>query len=196
MVVAMSISRPIATALAAAGLAGVLVFGLSACSPEPAPKPSPTPSASAEPIFASDEEALAAAVKAYEAYAEVSDAITADGGDRPERIDPFVTPEFAKAAHDEFAAFEAAGVSSKGAISIDTVSLVQHSERDEVAKVSIYLCRDVSETALLGPDSQDITPTDRQERVPSKADFVSSETGSPELRVDGIEKWSGDNFCS
>lgn len=191
----MSISRPIATALAAAGLAGVLVFGLSACSPEPGPKPSPTPSASAEPIFASDEEALAAAVKAYEAYSFASAEVAEEGGTHPERIDEFVSEEFAATVHDEMEALSAGGGHLKGRLSFDTVSLVERNEGDGVATVSIYLCRDVSEVRAISSEGNDVTPGDRQERVASQAFFVSGPGQPTVLVVDGVDKWSGTDFC-
>ena len=60
--------------VAASAAAGVLVaLLLGGCTGTPAPTASPTPSASAaEPVFASDEEALAAAVEAYEKYRAAS----------------------------------------------------------------------------------------------------------------------------
>ncbi|MDF0512427.1 hypothetical protein PX701_02215 [Agromyces sp. H3Y2-19a] len=191
----MSISRPIATALAAAGLAGVLVFGLSACSPGPGPKPSPTPTASAEPIFASDEEALAAAVKAYEAYDKVSDSIINDGGADPERIDAVVTARYAPQLRDEFVAIAEAGLRSSGVATVDSVSLVSNAERDGLATVSIYFCRDLSDARVLDKTGADVTPEGREERVPSQGFFVSDAPGSQTLLVDEVTRWSGENFC-
>ena len=86
----MPISRPkrraprrLGAALAAAG---ALALVLTGCVGSPAPTPSPTPTEAA-PIFASDEEALAAAVKAYELYTRsVASQVTDDGGVEPERV--------------------------------------------------------------------------------------------------------------
>ena len=66
--------RPIAVLAAAFVLAA-----LSGCV-QTTEKPTPTPTAAATPAFASDEEALAAAEKAYAAYLAVLDDVTADGG--------------------------------------------------------------------------------------------------------------------
>ena len=57
------------------GSAGVLALALSGCAGAPTPTPTPPSSASAAPIFASDEEALAAAEAAYERYRATSVAI-------------------------------------------------------------------------------------------------------------------------
>ncbi len=51
----------------------------------------PTPTST--PIFASEEEALAAAEEAYAAYLEMSNLISSEGGVEPERIAPFVTAD-------------------------------------------------------------------------------------------------------
>ncbi len=80
--------RRLGAALAAVG---ALALVLTGCVGSPAPTQSPTPTEAA-PIFASDEEALAAAVEAYEALSQQRRTkITDDGGAEPERIDPFVT---------------------------------------------------------------------------------------------------------
>ena len=59
-------------------LAWVLALVVAGCAATPSPTAAPTPSAdAADPIFASDEEALAAAVEAYERYRAVSQQIAA-----------------------------------------------------------------------------------------------------------------------
>ena len=64
---------------------GLLALVLAGCAPDvPAIQVPPTPTVT--PLFASDEEALAAAEEAYAAYLAMSDEITSDGGERPERI--------------------------------------------------------------------------------------------------------------
>ena len=71
------------------GVATTLALGLAlaACSTGGTPLP-PAPSPSVTPVFASDEEALAAAKDAYTAYLKVSDQILVDGGANPDRIAP------------------------------------------------------------------------------------------------------------
>lgn len=192
----MSISRPIATALAAAGLAGVLVFGLSACSPEPAPKPSPTPSASAEPIFASDEEALAAAVKAYEAYLAKVDALTADGGEDAESIREYVTASYADELIESLNALHESGNHTSGRSLVDRTSLVKANETGGFAKVSMYACLDVSGIRVLSEEGKDVTPSDRPERRPLQVDFESDPNDASRLLPSGTETWPGDDFCN
>ncbi len=78
-------SRRLGAALAAAG---ALALVLTGCVGGATPTSSPTPTEAA-PIFASDEEALAAAVSAYELYLMASAEDHKDGGRAsPERIEP------------------------------------------------------------------------------------------------------------
>src|SRR5215207_3793459 len=80
-------------ALAAGGVLALVLVGCMGA-PSPAPSPEPTETA-AVPIFASDEEALAAAVDAYERYRAISAEISEAGGHDSNRIDPVVSPEYA-----------------------------------------------------------------------------------------------------
>lgn len=198
MVVGMPFPRARGVALAAtaaAALACAISFSGCGASPEPTATPTPAATDAAAPIFASDEEALAAAVAAYEAYAEASDAIAADGGAEPERIDPFVTDQFAVSARQEFKALEEVKGHFEGRISYDSVSLAERTQEDGAAQVSVYLCRDVSGVRALTSDGKDITPSDRAERVPTQAAFISSESDPSVLLVDEISQWPGDDFC-
>jgi hypothetical protein len=179
---------------AAVAAAGLLALALAGCTGAPTPTPSPTET-SAEPIFASDEEALAAAKAAYERYRAISAEISQDGGEEPERIDVAVTPKYAAALHEEFAALKEHGLHMQGTTAIDSLSLAEWYGDAGVARVSLYLCRDVSGTRVIGPDGKDVTPADRPDRTPLVADLVSGSGEPTELVVDGVEKWSGDDFC-
>ncbi|MFC5788554.1 hypothetical protein ACFPPE_01660 [Agromyces tardus] len=178
----------------AAGAAGALVVALAACtSPAPtvSPAPSADPSASAEPIFASDEEALAAAVAAHEAYLAMNDAIISDGGGT-ERILAYTTPEYGAQRIDELAAFVSSGLRSTGRTTFDTVSLAEYAESEQPPRISMYACVDVSGTRLINSAGVDVTPADRDSRVPV---LLSFEGGPGSVLVSGSQLWSGDNFC-
>ncbi|MGB3413465.1 MAG: hypothetical protein WBA28_01980, partial [Microbacteriaceae bacterium] len=77
-------------ALFALAVLSALFLG-TGCSPEVGLPPVPRPSV--EPLFASDEEALAAVVEHYQEYLAVSDEVYADGGANPERLKPYVSAE-------------------------------------------------------------------------------------------------------
>ena len=109
--------RRIGAALAAIG---ALALVLTGCVGSPTPTQSPTPTEAA-PIFASDEEALAAAIEAYDRYRTTSAEIAGAGGSDPERIDPVVSASYAPSLHDEFAQLADAGLRLIGSSSIDTI---------------------------------------------------------------------------
>jgi len=177
------------------GSAGVLVVALSGCAGTPAPTPAPPASASAAPIFASDEEALAAAEAAYESYRAESARISSEGGRDPERVVPYVSDRYASIVVAEFVALEESGLHMEGSTAIDSLRLAEWSSQDHMASVSIYLCRDVSGARVVNSAGADVTPADRQDRIPLVAFLISSTTRPDSLVVDGVEQWSGDNFC-
>jgi hypothetical protein len=181
--------------IAAAGAAaGVLALVLSGCVGTPAPTSTPSASSPA-PIFASDEEALAAAVEAYELYSSASAEVTADGGAEAERVDPTVTQAYAVKLHDEFDALEDVGLTMVGTTKIEDAKLAESGYDEQGASVSIYFCRDVSGVRVIGEDGADVTPSDREDRTPTQAFFVSSSDDPAILLVDGVEQWSGEDFC-
>lgn len=198
----MPIRRPRRAArrrVGAVGSAAVAVgLLLTGCVGAPAPTPTPTPAeeSAAAPIFASDEEALAAAEAAYEAYREASAAISSDGGAGAERIVKYVSSSFLPQVLDEYAALEASGLRMVGTTSIDSVSLVSWSAQPSRVEASIYLCRDVSEARAINSAGQDVTPADRDDRVALQAFLVSAEGDPKVLVVDGVDQWSGADFCS
>ncbi|MBM7505978.1 hypothetical protein ACFPER_02600 [Agromyces aurantiacus] len=174
-------------------LAGATLATLAACAPaEPEPTAAPTsPSETADaPVFASDEEALAAAVAAYEAYLVASDAITADGGEGVDRIDGVTSAEFAKMSKTDFAAFRHAGLRTEGATAIDSPRLIEVA--DNAQAVSFYACQDVSSVRVLNSAQEDVTPSDRDPRLPLVIEAVAE---GPQLVIDGNQVWSGDDFC-
>ena len=179
--------------LAALLLAGATLASLAACAPaepEPTTPPPPVDSATDEPIFASDEEALAAAVAAYEAYLEASDAITADSGANSDRIRAVTTQSFAKQSEADFAAFAKAGLRTEGSTTIDSPRLIEASGGGRF--VEMYACQDVSGVTVFNAAGDDVTPGDRDDRIPL---IVRTKEGDARLVVDGSQVWSGDNFC-
>ncbi|MCD5346065.1 hypothetical protein [Agromyces sp. S2-1-8] len=189
----MSISRPIATALAAAGLAGVLVFGLSACSPEPAPKPSPTPSASAEPIFASDEEALAAAVKAYEAYLRVASEATSAKGATRDALERVAVGTALDDLDASIVEYQDEGFHSNGYRSLGKTDLQSVKVSGAEVTVTIYACEDLRSFDVLDAKGESVVLDDRVEDVPYEV--VAAGDSSDELSISQRVLWEGENFC-
>ena len=184
-----TILRPAAAAL-------VLFAALAAtgCTPEPAKPHTPAPSST--PLFASDEEALAAAEEAYAAYLAVSDQISAEGGLYPERIDAHVVPELRDQARKSLEAFRERNLHTAGLSSFDSTRLqgVSYPEAGG-AKVTIYACLDIGSVRLISESGSDVTPADRVDRLPLQVSFVS-ETPPSTLLLQSSDSWSGENFCA
>jgi hypothetical protein len=193
-------SRPRRSALIRAGAAAVAAASvallLGGCVGVPGATPTPTaaPSPSPEPTFASDEEALAAAEAAYEEFEAMSLQIASESGAYPERVEALVTPDYAAELHPEFAKYAELGIRAAGDVSLDTFSLVEHSQSTEGTEVAIYVCRDVSGVRVLDSTGSDVTPADRDDRTPLVASLLAADSNRT-LLVDGVELWSGDDFC-
>ena len=184
--------------MVAASAAGATVAALllSGCvgPPDSTPTPTAAPSASSEPIFASDEEALAAAVQAYEAYSSTLNMISRENGEATERIRDVVTAKYAPTIESLFRDFSQRGLTIQGDTSVDSFKLVEAVEVDGRAEVAILLCSDVSASRIINADGADVTPEGRPERSALQAQLVSPSAGAADLLVDGEAPWSGD-YC-
>lgn len=182
--------------LAAFLLAGATLMSLAACAPGGRePMPSPTAAQTDEPIFASDEEALAAAVAAYEAYSAASAVVGNEGGEGVERLQDTVAPDLYEQLVEEFTALRDANLRIVGEPAISDGSLAERSETQSIASVSAYFCRDVSPTAVVDASGTDVTPTSRDVIQPVLAHFVSKTESSQSLIVESMERWSDASFC-
>lgn len=187
------LSSRCAALLALAALAGAL---LAACAPEPAPEPTETqPPDAAAPLFASDEEALAAAEAAYLAYNEMSNQIVRDGGERAERIMPFVTKSQFGNAEIDFRAIRENRWRGQGGVKVDQIKLQKWRGLEGRTSVTIYLCLDVSDARLFDEAGKDVTPIERAVRTPLVVGFSSPAETETKLIIESSEVWSGDNFC-
>ncbi|PWC05211.1 hypothetical protein [Agromyces badenianii] len=182
--------RSTVAALAAAGALALLLSGCT--SGDPAPSPTSSPDA-AEPIFASDEEALAAAVEAYEAYISVAAEIGEDGGSHPERVLSVVSDEYSTDAIAEYENLASHGYRVVGRSTIDTTSLVDRTTNGPTTEVTIYGCVGVGTTRVLDSTGRDITPADRDEKVPLVLVFEGPD--KHRLTLAKSDLWTGSDFC-
>jgi hypothetical protein len=169
-----------------AALAGA-VLALTGCvggTPLPTLPPSPTTT----PIFASEEEALAAAEEAYAAYLEVSNLISSEGGVDPERIAPFVTERRLEDELRGFATLREHRLRVEGATRFGVIELQQASLDGEDAEVVFYACWDGSETRVFDSEGEDVTPADREVRVVLEVRTLTVQ-GLPPLVVESAERW-------
>lgn len=134
--------------LRAAG-AAVIVLALTGCV-APEPRVTPVPEPSVTPLFASDEEALAAAEAAYREYTAVEDAVARDGGTGAERLAPLVTPEWLEHETEAFDRFKETGMHQVGSTAVTGTTLQRWGPLDaETAEVVIYACVDFSATSFV-----------------------------------------------
>jgi hypothetical protein len=170
-----------------------LVLLLAGCVPT-SPSPSPTPEASSTPVFASEEEALAAAEEAYAAYQAASDAVGASGGLDLAPLEPLLTDEQLQREKEGFELYRSNNWRTTGASTFDSVRL-QSYEAGEPARVTVYLCSDVTMLRLIDATGADVTPPERPNRIPLQVSF-EVRSGQAQPLVSGSDVWEGDNFCA
>ena len=176
-----------------AALAILVAPGLAGCATKPTPAPSHTAAATDAPVFASDEEALAAATKAYAAYLKASDAISNDGGENPKRIAPFVAPSLLKSELEGFAGYSSAGAHSVGSTTF-VVSSIQGIAADNTSgtSISLYICEDVSDLDVVDSKGVSLVSPSRRPLTPFEVRF---EGGADTIVLGYREVWEGRSFC-
>lgn len=174
----------------------ILAFGtLSGCAPSPDPAHAPSstaaPAPQPTPLFSSDEEALAAAKKAYAEYLRVSDEIAHDGGAHPERIRAVATGEALRDALKGFAEYREANAHSEGARRLDSVRLQSIS----LSTVAFYVCDDVADVRVVDSSGNSLVSPTR----PPQSGFVisaSTSTRASGLLISSRDPWEGNNLCT
>lgn len=205
------LSRSVHRVVRAAAALFFFVGTLSGCVAAPAPSntaepvavatPAPTaPTAptAAPPIFASNDEALAAATAAYGAYATLSDDVMTHKTSLEDSnaLSASVSATYLPQVLEGLTNFTKNGHWGQGDSTFDSVTLVRYLDtQDGHADVEVYICSDVSGLRLLDASGADVTPTDRLDRIPLQVRFISSDANPSHLLVDKEDVWSGRNFC-
>jgi hypothetical protein len=174
---------------------------LSGCSATPVPVASSTADPVAEattapteppPIFASNDEALAAAKAFYSSYQAMANSISRDGGADPNRIAPLVT---ANMLIGEIATFERLAthkVHLVGDIDFDSMSV--QSSNLKSGSMNLYMCLDVSKSEVVGTDGISVAPPDRPLRYPLVITLIQNDKHT-QLLLEESKIWSGSDFC-
>jgi hypothetical protein len=183
-----AIPRRFITATVACLLPALTLIG---CAAPPPQAPSPAASVAADvPAFASDEEALAVATDAYAAYLAMRDLILSEMGANALRIDAVATNQAKESFSRDAADFEERQIRIVGSTKFDSVVLQGLSD---AGKVTIYVCNDVSQTDLIGPDGVSMVAADRNARSPWEV--VVEVRSMSKAFVEARTLWSGENFC-
>lgn len=150
----------------------------------------PVSQPSVKPPFASDEEALAAAVEAYARYLKVTDEILHDGGKDPSLASTVMTGRLLESSLESFDEALAKGLHTVGQTSIDHPVLQRYDPySDGAGVIVIYLCVDVSMTDVLNEAGNSIVSPDRIDRMQTVASFDLISNGES-LLVESSELWS------
>lgn len=172
-----------------------LVVTLTACT-ESARIPDAEPSPEVTPLFASDEEALAAATAAYEEYLAASNLVTASQDLNLGPIEPLVSAAFLEDERDAIKPFELNGFRSQGSSLVVNALLQQWlEESDDQTVVLIYVCVDVSGVKLIDSSGNDVTPKDRPSVVPLEVEMIEDPTASGRLLLNQSSTWEGTTVC-
>lgn len=165
-----------AAALVASALLALLA--LTGCSPDAAPSPTPTP------LFASEDEAFAAAEATYRAY---NDALNAVDFADPATFEPvyeFLSDTAASSTKKAFSEFHAEHLRSIGATAFDSFTPVSadlgHGE------VRANLCIDVSGVDVVDASGNSVVSADRPPRQPLTVTFRAHH-GQPSITIIGLE---------
>jgi hypothetical protein len=150
--------RPLALALALVPLL-LLAAALGGCTPSTR-LPPPEPSSAGEPLFASDEEALAAATAAYEEYLAVVDGALSDPTQSVEFSALIDGDALAEVEHSR-KEFVEQGYRLQGSRVVGGAELQQSFALEGVTTVVVYFCEDVSGVTLLDRNGRSLTTEDR-----------------------------------
>ncbi|GAA1738222.1 hypothetical protein [Microcella frigidaquae] len=172
----------------------LLIAALSACA-EPTRLPPPEEPAARAPLFASDEEALAAATEAYEEYLAVSNAVLAKPPRDLSVLKSVATTDFVENERPIAERLNANGWTIEGRSLLVGVELQQwFQEPNGSVAVTIYACLDVTGTRIVDEDGVDVTPADRSPAATLEVELTGAT--EEELLVSRSELWANSITCS
>ncbi|NQX12326.1 hypothetical protein HQQ80_11870 [Microbacteriaceae bacterium VKM Ac-2855] len=185
---------PIAAALA---LALSLSFSLSGCVGQARERPDPTATPTWASPFASNKEALAAAVAAFQRYVDVSNEVGMAGFVDVNRIEGVASGSAAEVAISDGNSLNQRGIKQSGPTTIHSPLFSSGELRaDGRTEVHAYICADISQSRLIDPAGVDVTPRDRADQLDYSLSFVADTPGGSNLVVERSELWSSNERCS
>ncbi|WP_294181477.1 hypothetical protein [uncultured Schumannella sp.] len=188
----MRIASPGPAAALGAAVALALSLSLAACAPDPAPITLP-PQPTSTPLFASDEEALAAAEEVYSSYVRASNLLAQSGWLDYSDLAEVTTPELMAEIRSYSDGQSETGSRQVGDTQSFVHSLQSFRQNGDTAVVTVYVCIDLSDARLISAEGLDITPDGRVDMLPSVVELVATEDQS--LRVNEDDKWDGPLSC-
>lgn len=177
-------------------VAGALIVSgcVSGCASTPDPVPSET-STTAAPVFASDEEALAAATEAYAAYLAANEMAWSDDASRHVYLE-LSTSDAHDADLDAFDRFDDKGWRKIGSAGFDSMRVQSvNPDGNDRFEIRTYLCLDVRGTDVVDLNGKSVVKLDRPQRLPLVVAFVTKAPRSRDLLISESKSWAGTNFC-
>lgn len=144
------------------------------------------PTASVAPLrhFESDQKAQEAAMELLPKYYAALDAVTMDGGMRPDRVYPYVTPNYRSNLNLAFEKMRNDHLKTTGLTAITRNLLIDYAEKNAgEAFVVVRLCLDLSHTRVLGAADDDETPTTRLDHTAYDVSLTTSDGDANRLYV-------------
>jgi hypothetical protein len=172
-------------------VAGILL--LAGCGGgDPIPTLPPTPSST--PIFASEEDALAAAEEAYAAYLAAWDRIASEGGVDPERIAAFTTGDFFESELEGLETFRDNQWRTIGQSVLHSANL-QFADLtgNDPTPVAAYVCVDVSAVDVRDESGASVVSPDRPALQAFEVFFAVSDAGG--LVPAASNPWEPESIC-
>ncbi|WP_066593926.1 hypothetical protein [Cryobacterium arcticum] len=178
-----------------AACVGSLLLGAAGCTAPSTPTPTSNPPTVA-PIFASDEEALAAATEAYTNYVETADLIITEGGIDPERIVQYTSGDLAETEMQSYRSLQQQGLhgTGKSAYSNFAVQAFTPDAPDGEGILTAYVCSDVSGTDIVDAEGRSTLAAERHPRTPFLIVFDLNSEGN-RLLVSAANVWDGAGVC-
>jgi hypothetical protein len=171
----------------------LVLAGLTSCTGDEGPPLSPMPVPSGTPVYASEEEALAAAEEVYGRYLEVSNAVGQGGWVDVDALREVERGEALEQELEAIAGYRDADLTQVGTTTFDSLSLQQFTaaQAGEVL-ISFYLCLDVTGVDIVDRDGSSVVTSSRPDRQPVEVD-IDDVDGT--LKISRSEAWSGASFC-
>lgn len=159
--------------------AGLLVLGmLAGCTPEPEPKPTETA------LFASDEEAFAAAEETYRAYTDALNEVDTTDPATFESVFQWTTDRAEAAIRESLSELHAEDIRMTGDTVIAKVTPVAASR--SAGSVTVHVCADVSKTDVIGEDGSSLVPEGRAPVQSLLVDLVPADSAT-RLKITSTE---------
>lgn len=149
-------------------LLAVLIGATVGCGSKRPPSPTPTP------LFASEEEAFAAAEETYSAYADATNATDLMDPATFEPVFAWLVESANESARKTYSGLHAEGLTRSGVTTFDSFT-----PRDfDGERIRADLCIDVSQVTVVDSSGASVVPIDRPVRQPVEVIFVEAKTST------------------